>query len=400
MQLFSGRDYLRIDIANNFGLDKEDWNVRLDWFNSNEHQLDKLIKQAETPALYYAGIQAWKKTQAGRPTGYPISLDATSSGIQILACLTGDRKAAELCNVVNTGHRQDAYTGLYQKLLDKVGESAKVSRKDTKQAIMTAFYNSTAVPKRVFGEGAILNCFYETMKENAPGAWELNETMLNIWDNTALMNSWVMPDNFHIQIKVMGNVTERVHFLGSPFDVNYSQNMPIENGRSLGANMTHGIDGMVVKEMERRCNFDPVKIEQVRNITRHNYKEAREDNDKNRMVKTLWGHYLDCGFLSTRILDYITPHNAGHVTDMQPIVEMIDSLPKKPFELLSIHDCFRCLPNYGNDLRKQYNICLSNIAKSNLLSFIISQIINRKVTIGKLDDNLWKDILDTEYALS
>ena len=32
-QEFSGKDYLRIDIANSFGLDKEDWDVRLAWFD-------------------------------------------------------------------------------------------------------------------------------------------------------------------------------------------------------------------------------------------------------------------------------------------------------------------------------------------------------------------------------
>lgn len=63
-------------------------------------------------------------------------------------------------------------------------------------------------------------------------------------------------------------------------------------------------------------------------------------------------------------------------------------------------DCFRCLPNYGNDLRKQYNILLSNIAKSNLLTFLLSQITGRYIKVGKLDDKLWEDVLDTNYALS
>lgn len=238
-QEFSGRDYMKIDIANSFGLDKEDWDVRLAWFDENEGRLDTLVKQAEEPALFFAGITAWKKVCKGEPTGYPISLDATSSGIQLLAALTGDRKAAALCNVIDTGHREDAYTGLYQSMLNRIGEGAKISRKDTKAAIMTAIYSSTAVPKKVFGEGALLDIFYETMREEAPGPWEVTETMLAIWDNTALMNEWVMPDNFHVKIKVMGNVTDYVQFLNEPFEVNYSVNKPIEGGRSLGANMIH-----------------------------------------------------------------------------------------------------------------------------------------------------------------
>lgn len=61
---------------------------------------------------------------------------------------------------------------------------------------------------------------------------------------------------------------------------------------------------------------------------------------------------------------------------------------------------FRCLPNYGNDLRKQYTNLLQLIGKSNLLQFLISQILKRKVAIGKLDEDMWKEIGDAEYALS
>lgn len=61
---------------------------------------------------------------------------------------------------------------------------------------------------------------------------------------------------------------------------------------------------------------------------------------------------------------------------------------------------FRCHPNYANDLRIQYARQLMLIAKSDLLSDLISQIISRKVEIGKLDPELWQDIMDTDYALS
>ncbi|MCW6831719.1 hypothetical protein [Salmonella enterica] len=61
---------------------------------------------------------------------------------------------------------------------------------------------------------------------------------------------------------------------------------------------------------------------------------------------------------------------------------------------------FRCHPNYGNDLRRQYNQILSDIAKSNLLSFILSQVLGQEFTAGKLDNDMWKDVLHAEYALS
>ena len=336
-QSFTGREYLKIDIANNFGLDKEDWDVRLAWFDDNEENLDALIKTAEEPALYFAGVQAWKRFRAGKPSGYPISLDATSSGIQLLAVLTGDRKAAALCNVIDTGHREDVYTGLYNAMLAKVGEGAKISRKDTKQAIMTSFYNSTAVPKRVFGEGALLDIFYETMKEHAPGPWEVTETMLAIWDNTALINEWVMPDNFHVKVKVMGQETDYVHFLNEPFEVNYSVNKPIEGGRSLGANMIHSVDGMLVREMTRRCDHNADHVVKIKRWLQECRGGTSQSRDCDKVIMQLADLHKESGFLSARVLEYVDAANMGHL-DKKALSSLVHSLPSKAFQVLSVHD--------------------------------------------------------------
>ena len=398
-ETFTAREYLKIDIANNYGHDKMLWKDRIAWFDQNCDKLEDLAKQASETALYSAGVRAYRNIEKGGINHYPISLDATSSGIQILSCLTGDRKGASLCNVVDAGKRQDGYTVMYNHMLEKVGGTAKIERDDVKKAVMTAFYGSEAVPKEVFGEGALLETFEETMEENAPGAWDLNKAMLDLWDPEALMYRWVMPDNFHVNIKVMGMESQNVHFLDKPYEVTYSVNKALERGRSLGANMTHSIDGMIVREMGLRCNYnlDAVAYLFAQLATPAN--GTRTDREKDQLVQTLWGHYEDCGFLSARILDYLDAENMGLVNKVV-IFDLIASMPKKPFEVISVHDCFRCLPIYGNDLRKQYNILLSTIAKGDLLSFLLSQITGRLVKVGKLDADMWKDVLETNYALS
>jgi hypothetical protein len=399
MQTFSGRDYLKIDIANNMGHDKLSWDERIAGFDANEHRLASLAHKAEEPALFYAGLKAWEDTKAGRPSGYPISLDATCSGIQILAALACDTKAAALCNVIDTGSREDAYTSIYREMTRRVGEGTKIDRKLTKQAIMTAFYGSTAMPKKVFGEGELLEHFYAIMAEQAPGAWEINETMMAIWDPNVLMHSWVLPDNFHVHVKVMGQVTDTVHFLNEPFEVTYSVNMPTETGRSLGANMVHSIDGMMVREMVRRCSYDQAQVKALRHAIKIGCRGRLITENRDEMVLILWGHYLKTGFLSVRILDYLQPSNLGLV-DTDHILALMDSLPARPFDLICVHDCFRCLPNYGNDLRRQYNIILSHIADRNILSSVISQMLGRPVQAGKMDPTLPAQILEANYSLS
>lgn len=399
MQLFTANEYLKIDIANAYGLDKDDWDDRISWFNAHEHELEKLQKEAESPAIYFAGVNAYRENQKGNPIGYPISLDATASGIQILSILMGCRTSAQACNVVDhpSKHRQDVYTVNYMGMCEKIGDTARIERKDTKQALMTAMYNSVAVPQRVFGKGSeLLRIFYETVKEKLPGAWELNEAMLGTWRPNNLSHEWVLPDNFHVKVKVLNVRKTHVHVFNQPHEVRYVVNEPVEEGRSNGANMTHSIDGMIVRELRGRCKHDPNRIAAVLRALDHKGRSDKRHEDH--MVMTLWSHYEKSGFLSVRILNYLDSMNMGHV-DPAKIKYIIETLPKKPFNLLTVHDCFRVHPNYGNDIRQQYNRVLHDLAKSNMLDYLVSQIVGYPVTVVKKDD-IAEEILTANYALS
>lgn len=404
MKTFTGKQYLQMDIASCYGLDKKNWDARLAWFDKHKDDLMSMLTTAEEPALYFAAVKAWEDVQAGIPSGYPISLDATCSGMQLLACLTGDRKAALLCNVLSTGNREDAYTSLYHSMLHTVNQStdsAVITRTKTKDAILTSLYGSKKIPEEVFGKGMLLNAFHEVMRAELPAVWELNETYLAIWDPERLVYKWVLPDNFHVQVKVMGSVTESVNFCDTPFDIQTEVNMPVEEGRSLGANTTHSIDGMIVREMVRRCNYNPTRIDQVCHALRKPAKDTGEMDHDSEMVAILMGHYRETGYLSARILDHIWPENVWIIGDDKGAVwELLNSLPAKPFQVVTIHDCFRCLPNYGNDLRKQYNRQLFEIARSSLLSSLFTQLLGRKAVIGKLDPDMYKEIVQAEYALA
>lgn len=405
MQLLTAKQYMAIDIANNFGLDKETWDNRISWFEDNKSNLRNLVESAEEPAMFYAGVKAYEDMLASKPIGYTVALDATSSGLQLLACLTGDRKAAQLCNVVNfiddNGKpiRRDAYTVVYHKMLDIVGQSSRIKRNDAKQAVMTAFYGSEAKPKEVFGEGILLRTFENVMDMEAPGPWALNKFFLQCGNPDATSYLWVLPDNFHCQIKVMVQDVQTVNFLNKPYDIIRMIQGKEENTRMLSANTTHSIDGMVVREMLRRCNYDADLIAAVRELCDIGPSEYPAICGNVEMVHEIWNHYLKSGFLSMAIVPYLDPNTIGMV-DRQIVANMLDTLPKKPFMVMTVHDCFRCHPNYGNDLRRQYNQILSDIAKSGLLGFILSQILGQEFSAGKLDNDLWKDILHTEYALS
>ena len=404
-QQFTGLQYLKIDIANNWGLDKLKWDERIEWFDQNESQLDTLVSKADSPALFYAGVQAWKAYKAGQPSGYPISLDGCSSGLQILACLVGDRKAAELCNVVDTGKREDAYTGVYRWMLEQLKEFANgtmLDRNPVKKAILTSLYGSQKVPRDVFGgTDGLLEMFFEAMGTLAPGAWELNTAFLGMWNPEALSYSWVLPDNFHVHTKVVGTLKENVNYGGAVFEITQRKNMAQKEGRSIGANVTHSIDSYIVRELTRRCDYDKEQIMRVKvALCAHEGGTPDLTDPDTQMVDTLWKHYEKTGLLSARIFDYLNEDSVSAVTDRSVVFRLIYSLPAKPFKVMSIHDCFRVLPNYGNDVRRQYNNLLVELAKGDLLSHILSMVLNRPVSVGKLDADMWKDVAQTNYALS
>lgn len=403
MQTFTSLEYLKIDVASNFGLDKAKWKDRLAWFDQHEPVLETLTKQAENPALYHAGVQAYRKAVKGEAIGYPISLDATASGLQLLSIMAGCRKSAERCNVViplgseNNPDRENAYTYVYDTMTSKLNTTSTIGYGPVKQAIMTALYSSKAVPRDTFGEGTeLLQCFYDTVAEVLPGAWNLNEALLGTWQPNALEHSWVLPDNFHVRVKVKAVKKHYANFLGNPVEVFITENGPVEQGRSNPANLTHSLDGLVARELTARCMFD--MKENLKVVMALDSKGTSRTREQDQLVLTLWDHYQKSGFLSVRILSVLDDKNMGLVNS-DVIATMIQSFPERPFKILSIHDCFRVHPNYGNDLRKQYNQILSDLARSNILKFCVEQIVGHPVTVQK-DKCFANEVLNAEYALS
>jgi hypothetical protein len=85
---------------------------------------------------------------------------------------------------------------------------------------------------------------------------------------------------------------------------------------------------------------------------------------------------------------------------MVQLRSIIESLPSEPFEMLVIHDAFKCLPNYGNDVRQQYNNIMAEISTSNILQYIARTLTgNSKIAVDKIE-NISNDIRNSEYALS
>lgn len=330
MHKFTPEQYLKIDIANSFGLDKKTWQERIDWFDKNESRLESLVGQADEPACFYAGMKAWYKYQSGESIGYAIGLDATSSGIQIFSVLSRDKKAAKLCNVLPRVDGKEHRENIYNTIQESIGVEG-IDKTAVKKAIMTSFYGSLAKPKEVFGDK--LQIFKKTMEREMPYAWALNSYCLKIWDNSILNYSWTMPDGFDVFCEVENVQKENFIFNHETFSIDVKVNAPKDKGRFLGANLAHSCDALIVREITRMAMHDPKKVTYIKDIINWNLSSTKRFDPR---LDRLWKIYKESGFLSYRVLDYLNESTMWMI-DKQDILELINHLPKKPFKVYSIH---------------------------------------------------------------
>ena len=80
MDYYTGFEYLLIDAANQYGLDKKLFGERIQWARDNMDVLESHVNDADTPALYLKAVQAIRKAQQGVPTGHLVGMDACCSG--------------------------------------------------------------------------------------------------------------------------------------------------------------------------------------------------------------------------------------------------------------------------------------------------------------------------------
>lgn len=391
-QELTGKEYLMADIACKFdkAFEKVQWRDRLYGFSQIDFDDPKTFKIASDPVGLRAAYVALQKTAKGQETGYTISLDAASSGLQLLSLMVSCPMSWKLCG--GDENILDAYVHIYTSM----HMNKPLDRKDVKQCIMTALYGSTAQPKAIFGED--VDVFYDAMEQLAPGAWDLNLGIQELWDEIdGTTYDWIMPDNFYCCIETHDKEVKTFNFLDEEYQVIQKVNERPRFHKGLGPNLIHSIDGMIVREMFRRCMYNVQKVNQITEWIIEG--KGGTDGKSAEMVQRLWQHYKDTGFLSVRILDYLYEDTLGLV-DTVKIASLIAELPAKRFDLLSVHDCFRCHPNYGNDLRRQYNIILADLNDSDLLADIASQVANQPISAKKVGKISREVILNANYTLS
>jgi DNA-directed RNA polymerase len=145
-----GVRWLKIHIANCYGLDKEPFDARLKWSILHTKSIllvaeDPLSNlelwvNADSPYEYLAACFAYSDYTKGLPVHTPIQLDAVNSGIQMYSGLLLDKVGAESCCVIG-----DKRSDLYKLVAERV--NSKLEKGDY---VKTLTFKDSSGEERLF----------------------------------------------------------------------------------------------------------------------------------------------------------------------------------------------------------------------------------------------------------
>lgn len=140
-QANGGVRWLAIQLASNWGLDKEPYDTRVQWVYDNEVLLRLIATNPDGNREWTKADKPWQALAAvfewvdyldhgdGFMSSLPVMVDGTCNGIQHLSALTRDRTAGGYVNLVPSSRPQDIYKfvagNLQAKLLELVSDGGE-----------------------------------------------------------------------------------------------------------------------------------------------------------------------------------------------------------------------------------------------------------------------------------
>ena len=277
--------WLSFQVATTYGLDKETLEDRHQWVSSNTDLITKvatdpegylhLWEEVDEPwqfmaachEYYHCCIAKDKKT-----TGLMVAVDATCSGLQILAGLARDKSTAELVNVVPSSKPSDAYKAVAEKAKEFLPTYMHrwMNRSVCKRTVMTIPYNATKDSSRKYIREALLeegidptkdeltqvvNAVYNSMDAIVPGPmqvmrWIKKHVGLYIRSGAKEVE-WVTPSGFIVNQRRDDIETERMELqlLGRTqvrLPTGKTTPSPTKHKSSTAPNYIHSFDASIL----------------------------------------------------------------------------------------------------------------------------------------------------------
>ena len=243
-------DWLKFHVATQYGLDKSPIKERISWTENNHTLIEKIATDpignlhewevADEPFQFLAACEEYYACVISCSrcyTGLPIAVDATCSGLQILAGLARDASTAKLVNVIPSDKPQDAYKVIAEASKPNIPECLHDvwDRKCTKRTVMTVPYNAKPFSNRGYIRDAlaeknvevhkdvltqVVAAVRQAMDEVVPGPmaamkW-IESTVAELIKAGATEITWTTPSGFTVTQRLMKPEVEtlRLKLLG------------------------------------------------------------------------------------------------------------------------------------------------------------------------------------------
>jgi len=411
--MFSGFEWLLIDLASRFGKDKDTYIERIQW----AEELLPLLN-VETESQLKANLEPWVDNADDKPhfvgaalaiwdtiqnstSNWMVSQDSASSGAQLMSCMTKCHTGMS-----NTGVLGTDVPDLYTTVNDKMGENgSKLPRKVLKQGMIPHMYASTVSPKRIFAES--YPNFLRAYGETVPRAQILSDLLVDAWDSNATEHVVTAPDGFVAVMPVIVQKHKIIPFKDHSYKYVYSAKGTKPKGKAKGtkalsANTTHTYDAYILRELNRRCNYSYVQVTAALNAL-ENPKLGKANQCKAVKLKELQKLSEEFNQVSVVALEYIDINTAGCVSEnyRNQLIEILEQmLLSDSFEIKNVHDDFACLPNYVSHMKFMYNLLLKETYLGNWIYTVLEKLTGKAYPVSKIDMDIADQILDAPYSVS
>jgi DNA-directed RNA polymerase len=268
------------------GNDKLPNDERLAWTKANHSLITKIAvdpignlsswEVADDPWQFLAACHEFYHTTIicdKQYTNLPVAVDASCSGLQVLAGLARDYSTAKLVNVVPSDKPQDAYKVVAEASIDSIPERIKPfwDRKCTKRTCLTIPYNAKPYSNRSYIRAALqekgieiekdelteaVKAVRKAMNEVVPGPMRVME-----WIEKEVGNAlkrglkqirWVTPTGFVVTQKLMKKDVKRIELrLLGTCEINVAvgdtKDVDVKHHKSATSpNLIHSLDASIV----------------------------------------------------------------------------------------------------------------------------------------------------------
>jgi len=285
--------WLAFQVATTYGLDKATMDERIAWVNDNHDLITKIAtdpidslpdwESVEEPwqfmaachEYYHCCIECDKQF-----TGLMVAVDATCSGLQILAGLAKDASTASLVNVCPGDKPSDAYKAVAEEAKKYLPPEMHewMTRKTTKRTVMTIPYNATKSSSRVYIREAlkeqgfeptpdqvtqVVDAVYQSMDAIVPGPMRVMrwiKTHVGQYIRSGASEvEWSTPSGFVVNQQRNKRETERLklQLLGETqvtLSVGDGDPCPTRHKSSTAPNLIHSLDASILHETFQKFN--------------------------------------------------------------------------------------------------------------------------------------------------